>query len=1526
MMSTPFRGCGNRLCRPWPILALAGLWFTLAASSASAQFGPPIIGLDPELAAAESQPARRLPRDPLTHASFLKAQEAIAGGDVVLGLETLQQLLEEDSDFFVIEGGVPKSLFQQIEQVLRQQNAEYERLFGPAARQLLTQARTEQNALQFEELVRRYGMTGAGAAALAELARIDRDRGEPTRAARELEQLASHPQTADQKSLLTEAARLLAATGNSAQALQLLQRTPALFPDQAANTALVARAAKQAGQIASTPRLYEWRLPYGDVDHISQTSPAPALNDTAWQVPLVHDVYDFWLLEAPDVGHRLGEDTRSLMTATEQRVRAPAERLAMPAARPLIVNNLAITSGPGSVKAFDLNTGELVWNGLVIDETFDYLTKWSYSAGEATDSVREEMRDLFAAVRGWRDLTSSSISTDGERVYSITNCQLVGTTSPQRMMQNTQRHPLLPQRSNRLIAYDLATEGKIVWPLRAAPTGVDDNPLGENREIFFLGAPLPVAGHLYVLGEERGQVQLFELDPTTGSILWTVGLLNPDRDLVMDDARRLAGLMPAYSDGLLICPTGEGSLTAVDPVKRQVVWTHFYASPSLLPFRSQNLMLRMIRPQSQAPLQSREELLGDQRWFDSRIMVAGPYVVFTPPDDDVLVCLNVRDGTSVLKERTPRGQMTYAATIFQDQLILVGRSEISCLSLSGGAPLWKRSVPIPAPSGRGVRMGDQYLQPLQTGEIAVIDLPAGRLLTRLPLPSGRIPGNLSSANGRLIVQYGNGLAGFQSLESLQKEIAQRLSQKTNDPQGLALRGAWELQQGDLQHGLADLNQSVSAAPAAVSQKVLIWSLLDGLRTDFAAYRAQAEKIEPALEGSEQRLQFLRTYAQGLQNAGEPAAAFNDYLKILQLLTWPEKLVDLDSRWAATDSRWVLARLEELLELPDPAMRNKLRTALAAWVQNSDPALLLKLLPGFGPDWVDPRLVVNRLAEIPLGNHNWHNREAVLRPLTASADPAVRATAAAQLVKLAVQTGDGETLRQMLAVLDASPARLPAPWQQSSADLARETRIEPRAAKLLNASIQWPQQVSLAEQQGSPGRSALYQIPLLGPASPALQGWTFFLDQAGVNIEIFDANGVHCGRVPTGYPGVRYAIDTDLGRYLCMQDHLVLIVMLDRFLLLDFLSDPRSPQLVVNRQISGEEDSLFNGRAAFSGQARVGLRSCLVELRPGRLGGNVGPLTDSIVCYSSGSDLIAINPITGNDLWRRRDLVAGSEVFGDKQYVVVKPPDQDVLQVYRAMDGALLFTRKLPAGVLTSLERMNGDWGRRLPIVENRPTDLVWSLYDPITDKADWSQTVPTGTRWSVVGGQDIAFYRPDQRLTVYSGHSGKPRFETRIPLMQKVEQFTLLEYPENWIFLTSTHRVDTIRRQAFGVRAHDLVLAEVDGQVSGLDRRDGRVLWSKEVATQDVVTQCPQRWPILVFARGRGRMESLILNRFTGAVIRSHSSPDDGTGISWLTETQPLRVQLKFAQDRVSLVFGDPPPMATGKKPATAPPQNESPN
>src|SRR5690606_16901573 len=116
----------------------------------------------------------------------------------------------------------------------------------------------------------------------------------------------------------------------------------------------------------------------------------------------------------------------------------------------------------------------------------------------------------------------------------------------------------IEEQGNTLTAYDLRTEGKRIWEVT-----------GENHRqlagCFFLGAPISVDGSLYVLAEFNNAIHLVQLNPETGALQRKQPLANLERSVRFDVGRRLAGAPPTYSNGLILCPPGAGSVVAVDP-------------------------------------------------------------------------------------------------------------------------------------------------------------------------------------------------------------------------------------------------------------------------------------------------------------------------------------------------------------------------------------------------------------------------------------------------------------------------------------------------------------------------------------------------------------------------------------------------------------------------------------------------------------------------------------------------------------------------------------------------------------------------------------------------------------------------------------------------------------------------------------------------------------------------------------------------------------------------------------------------
>lgn len=125
---------------------------------------------------------------------------------------------------------------------------------------------------------------------------------------------------------------------------------------------------------------------------------------------------------------------------------------------------------------------------------------------------------------------------------------------------------------NRLVARELASQGKIAWQVG----GMESRREPKLAGAFFLGSPLPVDGVLYAIAEIKREVRLVALEATTGKLLWQQQLVPALRGVGLDNFRRRYGATPALAQGVLVCPTSAGAVVAVDVANRSLLWGVYY--------------------------------------------------------------------------------------------------------------------------------------------------------------------------------------------------------------------------------------------------------------------------------------------------------------------------------------------------------------------------------------------------------------------------------------------------------------------------------------------------------------------------------------------------------------------------------------------------------------------------------------------------------------------------------------------------------------------------------------------------------------------------------------------------------------------------------------------------------------------------------------------------------------------------------------------------------------------------------------
>jgi outer membrane protein assembly factor BamB len=1317
----------------------------------------------------------------------------------------------------------------------------YELKFGDAARAMLKEAVATNNRAQLENITRQYFHTKAGYEATYLIGTHKLDQGQPLAAALDFSQLQEMPaasrrwepmlslklaiawyRAGETDRAVTTLIALKKATPNGR--LLLGSRTIGLFNNDNQAEGWLTRlvglpvTAAQAGQ-------RQWAMFRGDAAHNAGSSPASPVWDSVWEFATVRD---------PDA--LPPEDPKRLDTIDQQLKQMEEEKrgsgfLTLPAAHPLIIDDVVVFRTMRNVRAVHLKTGELLWETLMISRPYELLV----ASDSAAVAVRANQTAALAletllTQRAWRDVAAGTLSSDGQNVYAL---ESMGFLAPYQRSSRGAPLPMAPTDHNRLVAYELATDGKLLWEVG----GPREYGL-EMAGTFFLGPPLPLDGKLYCIAEVTGDVRLVVLSAQTGALQWSQTLSLPDEVLLQFPLRRLAGLTPAFSNGVLVCPTTAGAVVAVDPARRILLWGQRYS-------RSQTGIStdprRMFRMRVTGTIVN-NQLDDEDRWVDAAPTIADGRVLLTPRDSADLHCLDLVDGSLVWKK--PRGQSLYLAGVYQGKVILVGRSQVQALSLTTGDPVWDEPVLIETPSGRGIRNGRHYRVPLSTGEIVSIDLTAGRIVARSQSRQGEVFGNLASAGGTIVSQSINKIVGFKSLDELRQQTDGVLVNNPNDADALALRGEMRLHEGNEQQGLADLRKSLATKPTPRSRALVVASLLEGLRLDFRTYRSSADEIERLVDDPRQRGQYLRLNAAGLHEMGDQKGAFREYLKLATADTGKPELERVSATLSVRSDRWIRPRIAEVYRKSSGAERNELDRAIAkllgkAAENEDDTQMLYRFLNAFVDLPVGDqagRLLAGRLDS----NEEALTQELLLLRLRRSADRNISGFATARLASLYIDRKRSVAAAAMLDQLATRWNDVVCLDDKTGRQLVEEWRAAKEIAKLLEEKPVWPQEKIEAKKaawQGTVRRT--YAVKILGPRGPLGGNWTLALDSRRQNLIARDENGKELWKVETG--NLQTAVSNLYGNYARVSGHLLIVVFGTHFVVLDcFQQENGGPRILwQQRLIDGVKGQSRSIRVPFQ---RVigpgGVRIITLQDQYGRPLGKVVPIDDSLICYQVGTRLVAANPLTGETLWERRSVSRGSDIFGDREFVFVVAPKTKQAVTLRAADGEQVATRPLPQEGTQLFSQ-----GRNV---------LVWTgrtlqKFDVWAGKNIWERRVPPGSQAIPMqrGENAIAVLNPHQgNFAIFDADDGRLLIDSAIEPDGQIDSFLVLRSRDHYVLLTHSPP-----KQANGVRvvALDYYNPLVSGYVYGFDRKTGRKIWTTRVEDQAFDVNQPAGLPVLVF-------------------------------------------------------------------------------
>ena len=767
----------------------------------------------------------------------------------------------------------------------------YETTFGPVARRLLKESLASGDFQQLRQITQRYFYTPAGHEAALLFAQQEADQGRHLTAALTYQQLLETEEAAArfQPQLPILAATSWLAAGNPTQAAEALQR----LGQQGVRSVQVA-GEDHSLRASSTDR----------VDWLLQTVGVPVLKDLGAErqwltargnparngqaeggLPHLRVRWQVRLLEHHNL-ETVHEEMAGLL--------ARQEKSRLPAATPLAVGDYIITRSAHGLIAIDFKTGKRIWQAQPQQVALlQKLMEVSDLPNGNENSNDLEPAQSFAR-RIWEDYLYNTTSSDGKCVYVIRDL-----AQPRRGRSFQGRREVVPENdnTNRLCAYDLPTQGKLVWEIDGAARS------DELRGAFFLGAPVTVGQSLYCLAEIKSEtaIYLVVLDRQTGALQWRQQLADLETGIGHDIKRRLQASMPSYDDGMLICPTRAGVVIGVDLAKQALAWAYRYEPEGLLSSRQKMLQGYVLNTK--------------QRWVHSAPVIADGRVLLTPPESDQLHCLDLLTGNLLWKK--PRGDAMFMAGVRDERVLLIGNHQISALRLADGKPAWtSKKLKLPegaTPTGCGFFSKGQYFLPLSNAQVIAVDVANGKLAGQASSREGQLLGNLICYRGAVISQTGRFLDCFEQVEVLREKSERRLVAAPTDFEALRTLGEIAYNEGQLARAVDLLRKAYESEPEDIrTREVLGEALVAALDEEFADYQQHLPLLAEIQQGSaEQRFTLFRLQSQGLLELGRTAEAFDVCLKAYEDLGVSVTELAIGNDHQVSADRWLGAQVASI---------------------------------------------------------------------------------------------------------------------------------------------------------------------------------------------------------------------------------------------------------------------------------------------------------------------------------------------------------------------------------------------------------------------------------------------------------------------------------------------------------------------------------------------------------------------------------------------------------------------------------------
>jgi outer membrane protein assembly factor BamB len=1072
---------------------------------------------------------------------------------------------------------------------------------------------------------------------------------------------------------------------------------------------------------------------------------------------------------------------------------------------------------------------------------------------------------------------------------------------------------------NKLYAYNLET-GKIVWKAggrtanrRAPDPGEEEKETAATllADAFFLGAPLPMGGKLYVVVEKDRELRLVCLDPTRvdaqtrhPELVWSQPLGSPNVAMPADTLRRIQGINLAYSDNVLVVPTNAGAVLGIDLLSHSIVWARSYRLAQNPNVGDPNQPIGgRIRPVN--PNMMNMNLNAD-RWRTSIPIISGGKVVFTAYDANSVMCLNLRDGETIW-EATRAASDLYIAGIFDNKVVVVGKDQVKFLDLNKGTQL--ASVQTGTPSGVGTASNDIYFLPTKPDrnnpepEILSIDVKEMKVIARTRSRKKVPTGNLVFFDNSVFSQTAFEVTSFPQLNIKIAEAEKRIAANPNDPIGLAEIGDLKLDDGKLSDAIAAFNKCLVNNPdkptRAKAREKLYDAITELLQRDFTGGESMLKQYEElcnvdipdkADELVRQRLadeqlrrksNYFCLVAKGKEGQGKLVEAFENYLNFGSLTGNKEliSVIDQPNTMARPDV-WARGRINHMLAKATPEQRKPLEEkALKEWEdvkKSGDVEKIRSFVRVFGTAFAAGNEARLLLAEKLIATNNdddLRDAEHVLLGLKSVEDANYAARGTESLARLYIRKGLLDDAMGLYDELNRLYPKIVVRDQKTGADLFNELITDKRFLPYIEPHRQtWMHSKLKASDVAGYGGQQMQNFTITpdGESIPFFNRHKVVMDMqyqgsAMWTLKVIDrvTGEERFKSQPLTAPQYIYNMypQTNNHQFAQIKGHM-LILNLSHMVYAFDLADKKK---LWEYNLFGKTPmpNLYPTRMENEGE---GVRLHYQDGWSHKVG-KVGVIESSYVCLITRDGLVAVDPTRGNVLWTKSNVSTHVQLMGDDNYVFVFESNADggvtSARAVRASDGVEVQIQD-SAQVFSNLKKSKTA-GRRVLVLDEKSEKKAMRLYDILTGKDDWKKEIEGNAILLRCEDPNLTGYVSDKGdVFVFSVKDGKEIFSGKLDAKKMAQH---LDKVETGILLADRDRFFVVLNRAIDNNARNqnmlsvtpgMRTLHVNGTIYCYDRTTQKRLWytEEQFENQQIILDQFQDLPIVLGAHYYNRINN----------------------------------------------------------------------